>query len=80
MIESAEQEPIKQEHQDEGISTLLQTIVSLAPAYCEHSLVAAYQQLKIESIAEALQSMRFAVGPRCKILAVSLNACLELYL
>lgn len=52
--------------------TLAQTSAQATPTLYDDPIVAAYKQLGIESIAEALRSMRFALGPRRKTLTVSL--------
>ncbi|VDO43494.1 unnamed protein product [Brugia timori] len=47
------------------------TNLTATPKSANNPIIAAYKRLGVESIAAALRSMRYAVGPRRKILAVS---------
>lgn len=47
------------------------TSLPTTPKLIDDPIVAAYKRLGIESIAAALRTMRYAVGPKHKMLAVS---------
>lgn len=49
----------------------IKTSLPATPKLIDDPVIAAYKRLGVESIAAALRAMRYAVGPRRKILAVS---------